>query len=347
MQWMTRSATLALLIGLAIPSIALASGGPVQPVQGSAIGVPGGASSYGAFGTGGATVVKRLGAGGVPTGPRLRLAGRYGIPGVDYNGTTTGLAANGRTLILAQMTPNGRAPRVTRLVVVNTPRLTVRTRITLPGWSTVDAISPDGRWLYLIHYRSQNVINYEVRAYDLLRGRMLATPIVDPHDADEPMAGFAAARVMSPGSRWAYTLYLRPSGAPFVHALDTVGRRAVCIDLAALTNDDLGNGHLRLSSGGALLHIDVAGTTRALINTRTLAVVRPVAAAPRSAASSPARPGASSAPSRRAAHHGAGHRSGGVPWGLIAGLIAALGVLAVGVHAVRAPGRGVAASKMS
>ena len=44
-------------------------------------------------------------------------------------------------------------------------------RLTLPGSYTVDAISPDGRWLYLIHYTARrNLLRYEVRAYDLPAG---------------------------------------------------------------------------------------------------------------------------------------------------------------------------------
>ncbi len=324
MQWMSRSAALALLTVFVVPpSAASAAGGPVPPIQGSAIHAPGSPTSYGAFAAGRATIVKRLGPGAGRTAGQLRLSGRYGIPGVDYNGLTTGLSANGRTLILARITSLGRAPRVTRLVVVNTPHLSVRARLTLRGWSTVDAISPDGRWLYLIHYPSSDISKYEVRAYDLLRHRMLAKPIVDPDDRGEPMTGFAITRVMSTSSRWAYTLYLRPSGAPFIHALDTVGRRAVCIDLPSLAGADIGNGRLTLTSGGTLLHVDVAGTTRALIDTRRLAVVTHVART--------SRPASSRAQARPAAHKSTPRRSAGVPWGLFAGLLAALAVIAVGV----------------
>src|SRR6185312_4824165 len=146
MQWTCRGAVLALLILLAGPAAALADGGPVLPFQGETIGVPGGRSSYGAFHARTATVVKRFGADRVPTGTQLRVAGQWGIPGVDYTGATTGLSASGRTLLLGAI-PRVVPARTTRLLVLNTPRLTIRGRITLPGWFTVDAISPDGRWL--------------------------------------------------------------------------------------------------------------------------------------------------------------------------------------------------------
>jgi hypothetical protein len=48
------------------------------------------------------------------------------------------------------------------------------------------------------------------------------------------MAGLPLSRASSPDGRWAYTLYDADGGEPFVHALDTVGRTAVCIDLPQL-----------------------------------------------------------------------------------------------------------------
>jgi hypothetical protein len=332
MPSMSRSAVLALLIVIAVPAAALADGGPVPPVQGTAIGVPGSPIHYGAFAAGRGTMIKRLGANRRPTGAHLRVPGHYGIPAVDYSGATTGLSADGRTLVLAGMMGNGGPPHATRIVVVNARRLTVRTHLTLPGWSTVDAISPDGRWLYFIHYLSSNATKYEVRAYDLVARRLLPQPIVDPTDWGEAMTGFALTRVMSAGLRWAYTLYLRPSGPPFVHALDTVGHRAVCIDLPSLANADISHAHLTLGSGGGMLDVTVDGVRRALINTSTLALVTPVA--------TPSRPVPSSAQARPA-----GHRSrsgGGVPWALLAGLLAALAVLALGVARRARPGGGSA-----
>jgi hypothetical protein len=216
----------------------------------------------------------------------LRLAGRYGIPGADFNGTATGLSADGRTLVLEQFSATGRV-QPTHLVVLSTRPLTVRKRILLSGWATVDAISPSGRWLYLIRYPSpSDPTRYEVRAYDIPNGKLIRDPIVDPHDRGEQMSGFAVSRVMSPDGRWAYTLYGRPSGGPFVHALDTVGVRAVCIDLPALAQSDFGSGRLELAPGTDWLRVVIHGVTQAQINTRTFAVrdgiANPLPAPPRS-----------------------------------------------------------------
>src|SRR6185437_3490186 len=308
------SIPLALCLAMAVPPGALAAGGPVPPVQNSYIGMPGSPYRYGAFPANGDTVVKEQKAGTGTAAPALRIHGRYGIPGVDYSGSMTGLSADGRTLILAQI-PGG-TPHTTQLLVLDTPQLTIRTRLRLPGWSTVDAISPDGRWLYLIHYPSSDITKYEVLAYDLPAHRLLPQPVVDPRDRDEAMTGIPINRVMGAGSRWAYTLYMRPSGVPFIHALDTVGRRAVCIDLPKLANLNVSNVHLALGSGGGLLDITVAGVRRALINTSTLALVTPV--------TTPSRSAPAPAHARPAAHKGAPRRSDGVPWGLFAGLLAAL-----------------------
>jgi hypothetical protein len=45
------------------------------------------------------------------------------------------------------------------------------------------------------------------------------------------MAGYAVTPTTSADGRWVYTLYQKPSGEPFVHALDTVRGVAYCIDL--------------------------------------------------------------------------------------------------------------------
>jgi hypothetical protein len=302
------------MLGLLLPSGALADGGPVPPLQGTSIGVPGSPYTYVALATGADTLVKQLHAG--RSASTLRLPGSYGVPGADYSGQTTGLSADGQTLILAELPGNG-LPRTTRLLVLDTPRLAVRARLALPGYSTVDAISPDGRWLYLIHYALSDLSRYEVLAYDLRAHRLLAKPIVDPRDREEAMTGLALARVMSAGNRWAYTLYFRPSGTAFVHALDTVGRRAVCVDLPRGLNLDPGNAQVRLTSGGAVLQIASDTATLALIDTRTLTITSGAVQRERA-------PNKATVSHRRRVTSAVG---GGPPWDLIVVAITALAAL--------------------
>jgi hypothetical protein len=263
------SMPLALCLAMAAPGGALGAGGPVEPVQGSYIGTAGSPFRYGAFDSGGNTVVEVKEAGARAAVPALRIPGRYGIPGVDYTGSMTGLSADGRTLILAQI--GTRTHRATRLLVLGTVPLGIRSRVTLPGWSTVDAISPDGRWLYLIHYASSDIRKYEVLGYDLPAHRLLPQPVVDPKERNEAMTGVPINRVMSAGGRWAYTLYLRPSGVPFIHALDTTHHRAVCVDLRPLANVDISSAHLVLLPGGTTLQVEVGGCTGPLPGARAAA----------------------------------------------------------------------------
>jgi hypothetical protein len=312
-KWLTAPSVVSL--ALVVPQVALAAGGPVPPLQGSYIGVPGSPYRYAALESRAGTVVKQEERGG-RTVSELRVPGRYGVPGVDYNGATTGLSADARTLILAAL-PDSFPPRTTRLLVLGTAPLAVRARLTFSGWSTVDAISPDGRWLYLIHYPSSDISRYEVLAYDVPAHRLLSKPVIDPRDRGEAMNGFPISRVMSADGRWAYTLYFRPSDVPFVHALDTSGRRAVCIDLPSLSNLNNASAYLRLTHGGATLQVDTGGVTHAAIDTRTLTLI----ASPGHSAVLPVRPTA------RGRSNGG---QGDVPWELIVVSIATLGVVCAG-----------------
>ncbi|MGZ4342883.1 MAG: hypothetical protein ACXVHX_13025 [Solirubrobacteraceae bacterium] len=319
-----RVAIVAIGVWLAWPGVVLGAGGPVSPVQGEGNGIEAAASPYQyvALPAGRSTVVQQL----TRTGPvrsSIRVPGRYGIPGVDYSGSTTGLSADGDTLVLAELWGN-RTPRTTRLIVLGAPRLTVRATIVLHGWFTVDAISPTGHWLYLIHYPSSDISKYEVRAYDLARHRLLASPIVDPHDRGEAVTGFAVTRATSADGRWDYTLYIRPNDVPFIHALDTVALRAVCIDLPSLANADLSSAALRLGPGGSVLRIEDSGITQAMVDTATY-VVTPVAK-PLSAV--PIRPAV-------AAHGDQSTSDGSVPWAVLALLLVAAAAFGVAGYGAR------------
>jgi hypothetical protein len=283
------------ILGVAAPA-ALAAGGPVPPVQGGAgVSAAGGSVNYVAVRAGRDTVLQRIRRGdGVVERSRL-IAGTYGVPGVAYDGSSTGLSFNERTLVLAHVSGPARTP----LLIVDARSLRPRDRVVLPGYFTVDAISPGGRWLYLIHYRSVRNNDYEVRAYDLVRRRMLPAPIVDPREPDEKMQGLPMTRTMSADGRWAYTLYGNPEGPPFIHALDTERRTAACIDLDDLSMEDVSEAKLALTGGS--LRVEGPGGPLAVVDTRTFAVRSPAA-----------RPAPAPAPARRAASPD----DGGVPWEL-------------------------------
>ena len=301
---------------LALPAAAAGAGGPVGALQGGAgVTAPGSAVRYVALHAGPGTVVARVQTlGGTVEQSRL-LRGRLGMAGVGFDGSMTGLSGDGRTLVLQGLA--GYTIRHTRLLVVRTPSLESMSEVRLRGAFSVDAVSPTGRWLYLVHdFSGRGGLNYEVRAYDLVRHRLLARPVVDPREPDEKMLGVAATRAVSADGRWAYTLYDRGEQAPFVHALDTERRRAFCVDLPTLQGGDISHVRLVLDRGEGTLRVETDAGPQALVDTRTFAVRRPPAPVP-------------------AAGSGSGD-GGGVPW-LPAGLIAAAAVLAAAVVRLRGP----------
>jgi hypothetical protein len=193
------------------------------------------------------------------------LRGTFTIPAVAYDGSPGGLAADARTLVLIE--PRVAFPRQeTTLLALDARRLAPLRLVRLHGDFSFDAVSPQGRWMYLIQYTSPNdPTRYRVRVYDLRHGRLLTRPVLDPSAPDEKMRGAPLSRVASADGRWAYTLYDGAGGTPFIHALDTTGRTARCIDLAPLVGrKDLWQLRLRLDRGsvsvrgsrGALLTVD-------------------------------------------------------------------------------------------
>jgi hypothetical protein len=204
-----------------------------------------------------------------------QISGHWRIAPVAFDGAATGLSADGRVLALVRPT-RSIPPTSTRLAVLDAHELVVRREISLPGFFTMDAISPDGRWLYLVQYRGENFLDYRVRALDTSTGRLAARAVVDPREPDEQMGGLPLTRATSRDGRWAYTLY---SGGEetFIHALDTVGRSAACIDLEMLPpNSDLTGYHLGTSADGRRIRVrDGNGSLVATIDARTFAVSEP------------------------------------------------------------------------
>jgi hypothetical protein len=201
------------------------------------------------------------------------VAGAFGIPAVTSGGLAAGLSPDGRLLVLAQ--PRGLRPRQrSTFLVLSTARLAVQARIVLSGEVGFDALSPDGRTLYLIEHASRSdPTRYVVRAYDLRQRRLLPGAIVDKRNVDEVMSGYPVARAESARGRWVYTLYRRAGREAFVHALDTAGRRAFCIDFEWRGGDrELWGARLRLADGDRRLVVRSDGENVVTIDTRTLRV---------------------------------------------------------------------------
>ena len=194
------------------------------------------------------------------------IRGSFGVPLVGLDGTTDGVSRDGRTLVLASP-----GPQTTRFALLDTRSTKVRD-VTLRGAWSYDAISPDGSILYLIQYTGLGGSPaYSVRAYDLAARRLFARAIVDSDIGERLMRGWALTRQTSANGRWAYTLYAREKRKPFVHALDTVSRRAYCIDLPLELRRHQ-QMELRLSLRGGLLHVRRGNANVAAIDTKTLLV---------------------------------------------------------------------------
>jgi hypothetical protein len=277
---MSRLLVAALGLMLAAPSAAAADGLPVTGVYGAdGIAARGGSERYLTFPSGRSTVVARVNVDGGSVSRYRSIPGRFTVPVVAFDGSTSGLSTDGRTLLLIRPRP-GLTQERTQMAVVDPVRLLVQKRIELAGDFSFDALSPDGSTAYLIEYLSLtrhnfDPTNYRVRALDTETGKLDSRPIVDPREPDEEMGGLPITRAASPDGRWAYTFY---SGGehPFVHALDTTGRSARCIDLDALTGrDDLFQLRLRVAAGGRVLQVVKRKKPVMLVDTRTFAATAP------------------------------------------------------------------------
>lgn len=286
---MTRKLRSAIVMGLMAATCTLgaeaasADGLPVAFDAGDNTGVASldGGARYATVAAGDETVAVRTGVGTGEIQATTVLDGDWGVPLVAYDGTPSGLSADGRTLALIR--PRTRFPRSsTSFAFLDTARMRVIDRLTLRGDFSFDALSEDGRLMYLIHYSDpRDPTAYEVRAYDLQRGRLLADPIVDPDEPQDEMAGFPQTRAVSPNGRWAYTLYARVGKEPpFIHALDTRRGAAVCIDLDQLSDQKAWRLGLQPSADGSTLAVVDRGTELASVDLGSFEVGAPPAAEP-------------------------------------------------------------------
>jgi hypothetical protein len=200
------------------------------------------------------------------------IRGAFGIPLVAFDGTAEGISSDGKTLVLADV---GARPDETRFAVLSTKTLRLRKAVTLPGLWAYDALSPNGRTLYATQYLGTGAnARYNVRSVSLVTGEPVGGAIIDRREPDEEMNGSPWARTRSANGAWAYTLYAKPNGTGFVHALDTAKRRAFCVDLPWRTSvQRLAAVRLSLADGGRSLELARRGGNRlAVVDTTTFKV---------------------------------------------------------------------------
>jgi hypothetical protein len=242
----------AAVAALAAAPAALADGPLLVTQGGSGVGSHDGTFRYVAvpYGTSG-TLVEKIDVAHARVFWWMRLPGSWGTPTIGNGGVTgQGLSRDGRTLVLSSL--SGPFASRSRFLVVDPRRMRILRTVALEGSFSFDALSPDGSRMYLIQYTrtaSTDLSHYIVRGYDLRTSRLLPGKIADRTEHEETMAGYAQTRTTSPDGRWVYTLYQKPSGEPFVHALDTIRAAAYCIDLPSSPSTNQAVYNLVLSPG--------------------------------------------------------------------------------------------------
>ena len=293
MRRSTLCVALALLLGAVAPTAAAGDGLPV-PVDGAktaTVTAPDGEGfRYASVATDEHTSLLQID----PDGGEIKgvegIDGRYSIPLVGLDGTPSGISGDGTRIVLIH--PRGfdssggfEFPRdESTFVPVDVGpdgRMKAQSPITLRGDFSFDALSPDGRRLFLTEYPSSDYNDYSVREYDLERNRLLPDPVLVAHEVSpDEMRGLPMTRTTSPDGRWEYTLYNgggRRSDEAFIHTLDTERGISHCVDLPMVEGQSAWRVDLGLSDDAGTLNVTRADTTIATLDTETFALTEPLA----------------------------------------------------------------------
>lgn len=187
-------------------------------------------------------------------GASQSVPGAWRLPTIGADPIPAGVSADGGTIVLVPAVAPGAAASSSaaatesRFAVVDGALDRAARVISLAGAFEYDAISPDGKSLYVVeHLPAPPVAHYQVRAVDVASGRLRDGVVVDKANLDEAMGGYPIAQVRADGGM-VFTLY-RGAEHPFIHALNTIDGWALCIDLPASAADsdaaalDWGLGH--------------------------------------------------------------------------------------------------------
>lgn len=164
------------------------------------------------------------------TGAELRtlvLDGRWAMPS-SYGPAPSGFSIDGGWLILAA--PQAREGTTTKsaFAVIDTARATLARTVVATGDLTFDAISADGRNLYVVEHLGAPA-EYRVRVAGGGGTALSIAPIVDIKVAAPQMNGIYHSSVALPAGTWNYSLYFSPTKGAFVHALNASQLYAQCI----------------------------------------------------------------------------------------------------------------------
>jgi hypothetical protein len=160
----------------------------------------------------------------------LQLGHAYRLPDATVSGLPGGASPDRRWLVVERYdAPGNDLPSSSHFLLINTSPLHVVGRVDLAGFFDFDAISNDGKRLYLVQLI--NGKEYFVRLYDVALGRLDPSPVVDKTDATEAMSGIRLSSVASRDGHWLFSLYVREHANPFIHALNLEAPFALCLDL--------------------------------------------------------------------------------------------------------------------
>jgi len=163
----------------------------------------------------------------------------YTLPDFGYAGTSAGLSPNGQWLALTSQGKRAGGAVVSNFLVGATSLSEPFTRVQVDGNFSFDALSNDGKSLYLIQ-KMTDPNHYQVRLYDIGAGSLVAQPVVDKREPNEPMEGIRGDSVADPNGNQVFTVYVR-DGGPFIHALPLLNQPfAWCVDLPSKTGSDMG-----------------------------------------------------------------------------------------------------------
>jgi DNA-binding beta-propeller fold protein YncE len=155
------------------------------------------------------------------------LDGRWSVPAA-YGPAPSGLSANATWMVLVAPPHTTGATMVNRFAVVDLANKRVDRVVTADGDVSFDAVSDDGRNLYLVEHL-EPAPRYAVRVASF-SGVGLQDGILGQIKTAEPevMNGLYHASV-AVGGDWFLSLYSNPGRGPFIHALNTTQLYAQCI----------------------------------------------------------------------------------------------------------------------
>src|SRR5713101_6682972 len=157
------------------------------------------------------------------------IPGGFALPNIAFQGPTAGLSPNGQWLALTSQTQPSAGAINTNFLVGSSALTDSFKTIHVKGDFVFDALSNDGKSLYLIQ-KMKDPNHYQVQLYDVSAGFLMPQVVVDKREPNEPMNGIRGDSVADPAGNHVYTVYARQAG-PFIHALPLDQPIAWCVDL--------------------------------------------------------------------------------------------------------------------